>query len=249
MQNKVLIACPLGGKKQYSLNYWLEWISKQHHKEFEICFCVNGKRKHKLKKLLKQIELKHISDKKPRKISILTLPKDQKLTLIQRLVFARELIRRHAVKNKFDYLLYLDSDTIPLRKDFITEQIQQNKQCITGLYFYKHSGGTPVMINDTTKKNFTLKELEKAYNKKRLIKLKYIGFGCFLIHKDTFTKIKYDYEAFGELRSDDFGYCELLEKANIPVFLNVTQVCKHIEDGRYTAIENVMKSKFIIQEQ
>jgi hypothetical protein len=246
--NKVLIACPLGGKKQYSLNKWLNFVSLQDHPDFEICFCVNGKGKTELARKLGKIRLKHISDKKERKIKILNLKKDKELTIIQRLVFSRELIRRYAVEKNFNYLLYLDSDTIPLRKNFLKDLISKQKPVITGLYYYKHSGGTPVMINPHTQQYFTKKELLPLAKQNKLTQIKYCGFGCILISRPVFSKIAYDYEKFGERRSDDYAYCELLEQNKIPVYLYVRQLCNHIEDKRYSKLEQTLQSKIIIQE-
>jgi hypothetical protein len=235
---KVIIACPIAGVKQYSINQWLDWISLQDHSNFEILFCVNGNQKLKLTKKLLQIELRHKKGKKIKKINIIGLNQDKDLTTIQKLVYSREKIRLWTKYSEAEYLLFLDSDTIPVRKDFIKDQIKQEKQAITGVYYYKNSK-VPVLINPKTKTNFTIEELEKYAETNKLAKGQYVGTGCLMLHRKIFEKIGFNYEKFGERMSDDFGYCEILERNKIPVWINARQPCFHIRNGKYAGLEAI----------
>jgi hypothetical protein len=228
MHRKVLIAAPIGGQKQYSINNWFEWIANQSYEDFDICICVNGSASKELLEKLEQVEITHVYAGLKRIIS-LELKNSDNLSVIQKITYSREKIRRFAVENGYDYILFLDTDTIPVELNIIERLIAWNEKIVSGVYFYK---GTkqPVIIDRYTHTNISLAELETAANKGELLEVWGFGFGCVLFHKDVFSVAKFDYDLFGEERTDDFGYIHVIENLGIKRFLDSSILCRHLQN-------------------
>jgi len=227
-EKKVLISAPIAGFKQYSINEWLNWIANQDYENISICLCTNGKNSKELYKLCSQIKVTHKNGKHVPLI-LLDLPNSEQLTPIQNITFSRELIRREAKRLNYDYLFYLDTDTIPINTNTIQTLIDQNKEIISGLYFYKNTHQA-VALDEDTGTNFSEEKLKNAYEKNTPIKAWGFGFGCLLIHKNIYQKHAFDYNLFGENKSDDFGYCELLHQNKIQLWLHPKAICTHLSN-------------------
>jgi hypothetical protein len=228
LNRKVLIAAPIGGQKQYSINQWFEWIANNDYENFDICICVNGKDRHLLVEKLEQVEITHKYGAEKR-IKILDLKNSDKLSVIQKITYSREKIRRFAVENGYDYIFFLDTDTIPVHLNVIQRLIAWNQQVVSGVYFYK---GTrqPVIIDRWTHTNITLEMLEEAANKGELLEVWGFGFGCVLFRKDIFSVAKFDYDLFGEERTDDFGYVHVIEQLGVKRWLDSSILCQHLQN-------------------
>ena len=135
---KVLIAAPISGHKQYSINQWFNWIANQSHKEYDFALCINGKNQHQLVSMLKKVKIQdiHKQNKKPILLWNIT-KKDVKTTFLHNIVHARETLRRYAIKHNYDKIFWLDTDTIPKNLKSIEILAKSNKDAISGLYFYK----------------------------------------------------------------------------------------------------------------
>ena len=226
---KVLIAAPIAGAKQYSMGDWLEWIARQNYPidSFDVCLCANGE---SAKDLLKQINESEIEyPNYTKKIIGLELKNSNELTIIQKITYAREMIRRYAVEKEFDYIFFLDTDTIPVQTNIIERLIAWNKEVVSGVYFYK---GTrqPVIIDRWTHTNVTLDMLEHHVNKRELLEVWGFGFGCVLFHKVIFSVAKFDYDLFGEERTDDFGYVHIIEQLGVKRWLDSSILCQHLQN-------------------
>lgn len=227
---KILIAAPIGGQKQYSINLWFDWIARQSYPKELVtpCICVNGAGYKELVDKVRQVEISY-PDGYKQAVEVLELPDSNNLTTIQKITYAREKIRRFAVEKGFDYILFLDTDTIPANKDAIQQLMKWNKDAVSGLYFYKNSK-QPVVIDAETHTNITLEKCETAVKENKLIEVWGFGFGCLLLSTNAFSKNAFDYDLFGEERTDDFGYCHVLEQSGIPRFLDPFVLCKHFDD-------------------
>jgi len=225
-KNKVLVAAPIGGHKQYSINTWFQWIANQDYKNYDIVLCTNGKDQHKLIPMIQKVEIK---DKHgiQRRIRVLMLPDSNDMTFIQKVTFSREKIRRYAVAEGYDYLFFLDTDTIPYHKDAIQHLMNHDKKVISGLYFYKNSK-TTVVIDQDTDTNITIEKCEAAAKTDQIIEVWGFGFGVLLLHKDVFSSCEFDYELFEEFRTDDFSYCHVLEQAGIRKWCCPYTLCIHL---------------------
>lgn len=222
---KVLIAAPIGSMKQYSINEWFKWISNQGYKNYDIAVCVNGDARHRLFELLKQVEITDIHGQ-VKKINRLMLCNSDKLTIIQKITFSREKIRRFAVENNYDYVFWLDTDTIPANINAISQLMRWGKESISGLYFYKHSQ-QPVIIDLDTHTNVAMHRIKELVDKDEIMMIWGSGYGCLLQGRKA-LQVAFDYDLFGEERSDDFGHTHAVEQAGIARWFYPMVLCKHL---------------------
>ena len=225
---KVLIACPIAGFKQYSINAWLDWIAKQTYDNFDYLVCCNGKDQVKLAEMCRKIEISY-PDGSVKKLEVLELPDSERISVIARITYSREMIRRYAVEKNYDYIFFLDNDTIPYHKDAIQILLNHKKDVISGLYFYKNTK-QPVVIDAETNTNISLDRCQDLALKREICEVWGFGFGCLLLSRKAFEKNEFDYSLFGDERSDDFGYCHVLEQNGIKRFFDPYVICKHFND-------------------
>ena len=237
---KVLISAPIGGQKQYSINYWFEWIVNQDYENFDVCLCINGEGHKELYDKLSEVELTHKSGKKVNLI-ILYLPNSEKLSLIQKIGYSRERIRRYALRQGYDNIFWLDTDTIPSNKLGLKRLIDWELSSVSGLYFYKDSK-VPVVIDSDTFTNMKIDKLEKAVKLKMVLPCLGTGYGCVLHDKDAMA-VPFDFEKM-ECKGEDFGHCDLLEAEGIPRFIDPSVICKHFgEDNKIQKINRLLQIK------
>lgn len=225
---KILIAAPISGHKQYSMGDWLQYIADQSFANYDVCLCVNGKQQQQLVDMLKATSWTdvHNQEKKP---IILWQEDKTNLTVSQRLVYARETIRRYFLDNDYTHLLWLDTDTIPLVKDAIQQLLSHEKPYVSGLYHYKKSG-VVVAVSQASGTNVTRDEILAAHEKQQLIPIVVSGFGCCLIERATVERAEFNFDKFGTEVGDDYGYCYQLDQQQIERLLDPLVVCKHLGD-------------------
>lgn len=223
---KVLICCPLGDGKEYSINEWFDWIANQVYTNFDVAVCVNGKTeasiKHKVE-LLRQVEING------KKLIVLELEYNQYFTTEIKRSRSRELLRMYAVEHDYDFMFWLDSDTIPVILDAIPQLMNENKDFISGLYFYKNSK-QPIIIDEKTRSNISMRKIEEIVHGDGIFKVWGCGFGCVLLSREVFSKIPFDYTFKRESWTDDFQYCEYAEKAGFDRWFKPLVCCKHFSD-------------------
>lgn len=225
---KVLIAAPISGHKQYSINRWFDWIANQRHKDYEFMLCVNGLNQNRLMSMLRQVEICDIHGQTKRPIIFWNRNKEGVQTSRHHnIVHARETIRRYAVDHGFDKLLFLDTDTIPANLNTIQMLADHNKEAISGLYMYKKTR-VPIAVSIESGTNFTFKRLEEAVDNKELLPCAIWGLGCALIDRSAFTRARFEYEDFGHEVGDDYGYCYALDQLGIERWLDPILLCHHL---------------------
>ena len=230
MEKKVLIAAPFGDGKEYSINEWLGWISSQDYENFEVAVCVNGRSEESLKKkfeLMQQIEING------KKIEVLILPFNQYHTTKIRISRSRDLLRHYAIEKGFDYMFWLDSDTIPTILHALPELMKWERGVVSGLYFYKNSKQS-IVIDKETHINMSLKKIQENAENKKLMEVLGFGFGCCLVSREVFEKIPFDYSFMREAWTDDFQYCEFCTREGIKLYFDPQVICKHYHQRDFT---------------
>jgi hypothetical protein len=227
---KVLIAAPIGGYKQYSINDWFEWIATQGYWNYDICVSPNGAAYQELAEKLEQVEINDVHGQ-TKKIIALPLKDSDELSTIQKITYSREKIRRYfADHTEYDYLLFLDTDTIPYSKiGTIQRMIDWKVDIVSGLYFYKESR-VPVVIDLETRTNIAMSVCEAAVKENKLIEVYGFGFGIVLFSRKVCEECVYDYDLFGEDRTDDFGYCHVAEQKGYRRYFDPFIICAHLKD-------------------
>ena len=100
---KILIADPICGVKQYSINQWLQFISDQTYKNYDFALCVNGKEEEQLISMLKQVEITDVHNQVKKPIIIHNMIKEGvEPTVMANITNARESLRQYALNNGYD---------------------------------------------------------------------------------------------------------------------------------------------------
>ncbi len=220
---KILIGIPTSFHKEYCLNKFSEGIKELTFKEKEILFVDNSKDNDYIKKI-KSLDFQAI------KGPYFDSP-------IQRISASRNIIIDKAIKENFDYILFLDQDTIP-PKDSIERFLKGNKPIICGVVFSraKSLNGKPAYTPNVYKVIPSDKELpdmielspeEIASNK--LLRVVSCGGACIFASRKVFTKIRFreDLRQF-----EDRWFCIDLYKNNIPLYCDTSIRCRHLVTNR-----------------
>lgn len=221
---RVLIAAPVAGLKQYSINLWFDYIINQDHPAYDVALCCNFKEKEKLAEMLRQVSWtdKHGKQGKP---IVMVLPDEEDITLVHRLNNSRERLRRYAVQNGYDALWWLDTDTIPPSKDALTRLLSWEKPAVSGLYHYKKSY-QPVIVSKEKNANASWEDVKASVYGNRLHRISGCGFGCFLVRGQA-LHLPFDYYRKGEDYSEDLSWNEAAEENGIEQWMDAVILCKH----------------------
>jgi len=226
---RVLIAAPIAGLKQYSINQWITWIAKQTHQDFDVALCCNGKDKFRLTEMIRQITFNSRTKENLHPI-VMILANDDQLSIIEKITYSREKLRRYAEAHDYDYLFFLDTDTIPLRDTAIEDLISWGMDAISGLYFYKNSA-VAVALDNQTLTNVHPDRLREAYDNNSLIVCCSVGYGCMMLSRKAF-QVPFDFKIFGEFKTDDIGHSYALTQKGFSIYLSPRVMCQHISDGK-----------------
>lgn len=145
---------------------------------------------------------------------------------------ARNIIVEEFLKTDHDYLLMVDSDTVPQGDAMIN---------LKNMMFKKHpviTGVTPILVRGEARTNI-YRQVSDVENPPKIQSLPIEPFrvaGCgasFLcVHRDVFIKMPKPYfKAIefddGNLCSEDLYFCEQVSKLNIDIWCDPRIVCEH----------------------
>ena len=146
----------------------------------------------------------------------------------------RNRLVQYAQDNGFTHLFFIDHDMV-LPADMITRLLANDKDVIGGAYNYRHLPKEPILADKRNGKTFLIDPLMVP---KSLFKLWAIGTGCLLIKMSVFEKLTKPYFEYklmdsGEFMSEDFYFCDKLEKAGVEVWCSPEIPTAHIGDAYY----------------
>jgi hypothetical protein len=109
----------------------------------------------------------------------------------------RNRIADHAITNKFDAVLFVDSD-MKLPRETLTRLISQDKDIVSGLYVKKNDGEKIIELfvkkEGKTIDNAGLRNATEAdFHGRSLVEVEACGFGCILVRTHVLEKIGYPY--------------------------------------------------------
>jgi GT2 family glycosyltransferase len=151
----------------------------------------------------------------------------------------RNKISDYAIKEKYDYVLFVDSDMV-LPEETLNKLLSSNKEISSGLYVKKNDSKViPVaMIKEPGRepRNLTREEvLDKG-----TIEVDAVGFGCVLVKTEVLLKVGYpqfQYKQGPETKmttSEDIDFCLKAKYRNYRIFLMTDLVIGHIGNKKYT---------------
>jgi|SRR3989344_105814 len=220
---KILVGIPTSFHKEYCLKEFSKGIKELTYKEKEVLFVDNSKDDNYLKKI--------------RNLGFQAIKGPYFDAPVKRISASRNVLINTAIKENFDYILFLDQDTIP-PKDSIERFLKGNKPIICGIVFSraKSPDGKPAYTPNVYKIIPADKELpdmvelspgEIASNK--LLRVVSCGGACIFVSKEVFTKVRFREDL---KQCEDRWFCIDLYKTNIPLYCDTSIKCKHLVTNR-----------------
>ena len=157
---------------------------------------------------------------------------------------SRNMIAEYAVNHGYDYILWVDSDTI-LPKDTLVRLMDWDKDIVSGVYAYKILGGKNVVAKrykdkvEDTYDDVTIKEIKEKHKSKALMPVDAIGFGCVLTKTSIFKDIDEPWFVYSPYMGEDIFFCRKAQEKGFDIWLDPAVCCGHIGTVNY----NVMGGK------
>lgn len=243
--NKVLIAAPISGFKQYSLKQWIQWIKNQAYEHYDVLLCINGKEDQApLYNTLKDIEWTDVHGN-TKKLLIKWQQDIAPLSINQRLVYARHTVQEYFLaRAEYTHLLWLDTDTIPCISDAIPRLLSHKLLYVSGLYFYKQSQQA-VMVDMETGTNLTPEKARRLVEKQKLGEIALSGMGCCLMKRKLFEFASFDFARYKDEHGDDYGFCRQVRDAGLHMWVDPIVLCDHLGEVDTNRVMNVEKAQVL----
>lgn len=198
--DKILVGTLFSDVKDYAIRDWYKNVCKFSYSNFDVCAVDNSKDKKYHKKIFKYFS-EHKIKSNIGKLTVLHTPRVHKEAEVFMAFSANEL-RKHFLKNDYDYLLYLECDIFP-PTDILERLLSYNKQIISAIYFIGDKNASYPMCSDI---NFYFNENPVIINKNYIQGFYGIGayshpksltnggLGCLLIYKDIIKEVPFRYD-------------------------------------------------------
>mgnify|MGYP001615639733 FL=1 len=219
MNPRVLVGCPTSFHKEYALKQYSNSVKFLDYDNYDILLVDNSQDDTYLNKI------------KESGLNAIKGPYFE--SAIQRIITSRNILKKYALDNNYDYLLSLEQDVIP-EKDILTRLVSHNKEIVSGVYFVhniinnKRLLITQAFVELPNKIN-NLPDMrwltEEEYLSNKLIKIISCGMGCVLIHSNILKQIEFRFE--NNVFDDRFFAIDLYKK-NIPMYCDTSVKCKHL---------------------
>ncbi|MAF51230.1 MAG: hypothetical protein CMH64_04020 [Nanoarchaeota archaeon] len=218
MPPKILVGCPTSFHKEYALKQYVEAIKSLTYSSCDILL-IDNSRDHEY--LYKIRDLKIPVAKGP----YFDSARD-------RIVASRNLLRKKALDEDYDYFFSLEQDVLP-PKDILEKLLKHNKKLITAVYFAHNVLENnsreliPLVYKLSDPKTLSMRPLNEneLWQKQGLQEIISAGLGCLLIHKDVLKEIEFRYE---KNSFDDRWFFIDCHKKNIKAFADTSIKCKHL---------------------
>lgn len=143
----------------------------------------------------------------------------------------RNKIAEVAVKDKFDYVLMLDSDMI-YPHDIIQRLLDHKKDIVGGLYFLRRVTGTEPSIWNKSKVNDKYESIKRG---RGLLEVDFVATGGILIKTEVFKKIGWPFFKIkyfdGRFKTEDVYFCEKAKAAGYKLYADTDLVYRHLVKG------------------
>ena len=223
MLPKVLVGCPTSFHKEYALKQYAEAVKNLDYKNYDVLLVDNSPEDNYLNKV-KEYGLNIIKG-------------NYFESAIKRIITSRNILKRYALANNYDYLFSLEQDVMP-NKDSLSKLINHNKEVVSGIYFVHNIVNdqrllVPQVFIELENKTNNLPDMrwitEQEVFSNELIKIVSCGLGCVLVHKNILKQIEFRTE--NNVFDDRFFSLDLYKK-NIPMYCDTSVKCKHLVSNR-----------------
>jgi len=225
---KVLVGCPTSEHKRECLRDFSVGVKRLSYPNFDVLILDNSLGE----EYIKEIRAMGLNAEKS--------PYFEKAS--ERVIHARNILRKKVLDEGYDYLLILEQDVIP-PSDVIERMVVKNEKIVSGVTFHLFESELD------GKKMLQMRPLIGEWDKNAGIGLRfydtdnvikafhniyvgYCAFGCALIHRDVLSEISFRFEEQnGVVFWDDYCFCkDVFGKHKILADLSLK--CKHMVLGR-----------------
>lgn len=224
---KVLVAAPIYSGKDYIFKEWYNLITHLNYPNYDWLIVDNSR-----------MESYAVGLRRKGYQKVIHIPRGGNSR--KGIARASEYIRRYAINNGYDYIMFIESDLLP-PKDIIQRLMKHNKLVCgatyeIGLHGSKDAPRRPIYYEkyktETGDNGLRLMDVETAYSfiNTGLMKCPAFGFGSTLIHKSIFSKYSFKYDANGTLHSDMVFYWEL-HNDGVECFVDTDIVVPHFNQN------------------
>jgi len=232
---KVLVASPIVDMYRYCLPQYIESLKTLTYKNYDILL-VDNSESDEYKKEIESFGVK-------------VLKSPHLFNVHDRLPAARNVIRQYALDHDYDFFLCLEHDIIPPR-DVIQRLLRHKKLAVSGVYYktfviaYRDGekitkraqevrpvlyGFPPSGSKDQEAMTFcTMQDVEGD----KIMRIRGSGFGCLLIHRFILEKFPFHTNEQKNI-FDDVALSHDLFYADIPMYVDTSVKCQHLETGKY----------------
>ena len=148
---------------------------------------------------------------------------------------ARESIARYAIKNNYDYTLFLDSDMVP-PNDMIPKMLnifEQKPECgiVTGMAFKRTPPFQPCFYTGLRYDTKTMKPMLTSpieFGKEGLIELEGCGMACCMIKTSIFSEIKQPWFYPMPNMGEDLTFCLKVNQKGIKIYVDLSIDVGHV---------------------
>ncbi len=212
---KVLIGVVTYGKHRYCLDEFLLCLSRQTVKA-DVLFVVNhGESAYAT--LIRSKNFNAVEDPKPAS------------TPVEKILNGRKYLRDHALKNDYDYLLFLDSDVM-IHPRALEMLLATKNDVVAGVYLnaFEIDGKTviaPVLFKDLGNGQCQLYTYEGAAVQK-VMEVGAAGFGCTLVSRKVLEKV--ELRSFGKKNSEAMAFFVDARAKGFKTVANTFVKCLHM---------------------
>ncbi len=218
MKQKILVGCPTCDLYQYCIEEYLSAITSLTYKEYDILLVDNSKGNDYMSMLVKK--------------GINVIKDGYKERAIDRIVSSRNLLRRYAIDNKYDYLLMIEQDVIP-PADIIEMLLNHKHKIVSGIYFTQaiiegKKEIVPLLYKEHDESGGKMRYFtDDEINSDKLEEARSSGLGCILIHIDILKKIEFRFEE-GKPAFDDVWFANDVRELGYKIYADTGVKCKHL---------------------
>jgi|694.fasta_scaffold54958_2 GT2 family glycosyltransferase len=214
---KILVGTPTSDKKGYCQDDFIANLKSFTYPHQSIIVDNSADRKN-YKNILKEgIDARHI---KPNNKSIYSV-----------LAESHEEIRKHAIRNDFDYLLHLESDVFP-PNNVIQRLLIHNLPIVSAMYMINFGYDSHLMAQDM--EDFgKIRQTQNLKNGQDLMFINgdlketfHCGLGCVLIRRDVLEKIEFRWEKGATIHPDGHFAFDT-DALGYKKFIDTSILCEH----------------------
>lgn len=137
---------------------------------------------------------------------------------------ARDGIADYAIKNGFDYVLWLDSD-MTFSADILYRLLRDKKDIVSGLYYKRQLPKIPVIYEKTDGGFIPMMEIPEG-----MFRADAVGMGCTLMKTEALKKVREGGEMFSPYTrmGEDLSFCVRAKKAGLEIWCDPEIKCGHL---------------------